>query len=160
MGVHSWFHLFRQKSRVDLGHTVHLDSDDWKLCRRTVRGDQDRWKLRVRYYPSHPDYPVFCEVKHQLKWGAHAPSRAGFRALAEHIGTLASPTVWCFIGRSDPTGEGAGRHTRGRVCSPKRTASFQLIRCLWFSEREPPHVGCHLLDEEILRMSVTFRRIS
>ena len=27
-----------------------------------------------------------------------------------------------------PTGEGAGRHTRGRVCSPKSTASFRLSR--------------------------------
>ena len=47
-------------------HTVHLDSDDWKLYWRTVQGDQDRWKLRVRYYSSHPDVPVFCEVKHQM----------------------------------------------------------------------------------------------
>ena len=47
-------------------HTLHLDSDDWKLYWRTVRGDQDRWKLRVRYYSSHPDSPVFCEVKHQM----------------------------------------------------------------------------------------------
>jgi hypothetical protein len=47
-------------------HTLHLDSDDWKLYWRTVRGDQDRWKLRLRYYSSQPDSPVFCEVKHQM----------------------------------------------------------------------------------------------
>ena len=47
-------------------HTVHLDSDDWKLYWRTIRGDQDRWKLRLRYYDDRPDSPVFCEVKHQM----------------------------------------------------------------------------------------------
>ncbi len=47
-------------------HTVHLDSSDWKLYWRTIRGDQDRWKLRLRYYDDRPDSPVFCEVKHQM----------------------------------------------------------------------------------------------
>src|SRR2546426_12619203 len=47
-------------------HTIYLDSDDWKIYWRTVRGDQDRWKLRLRYYDDHPDSPVFCEVKHQM----------------------------------------------------------------------------------------------
>jgi hypothetical protein len=47
-------------------HTVYLDSDDWKLYWRTIRGDQDRWKLRLRYYDDRPDSPVFCEVKHQM----------------------------------------------------------------------------------------------
>lgn len=47
-------------------HTLHLDSDDWKLYWRTVRGDQDRWKLRVRYYSDRPDVPAYCEVKHQM----------------------------------------------------------------------------------------------
>ena len=47
-------------------HTVHLDSEDWKLYWRTIRGDQDRWKLRLRYYDDQPDSPVFCEVKHQM----------------------------------------------------------------------------------------------
>ena len=47
-------------------HTLHLDSDDWKIYWRAVRSDQDRWKLRLRYYSSHPDSPVFCEVKHQM----------------------------------------------------------------------------------------------
>jgi VTC domain-containing protein len=47
-------------------HTVYLDSDDWKIYWRTVLGDQDRWKLRLRYYNDNPDSPVFCEVKHQM----------------------------------------------------------------------------------------------
>src|SRR5258706_8027612 len=47
-------------------HTIHLDSDDWKIYWRAVRGDQDRWKLRLRYYDDDPDSPVFCEVKHQM----------------------------------------------------------------------------------------------
>ena len=47
-------------------HTVHLDSEDWKLYWRTIQRDQDRWKLRLRYYDDRPDSPVFCEVKHQM----------------------------------------------------------------------------------------------
>ena len=47
-------------------HTIYLDSDDWKIYRRTVQGGQDRCKLRLRYYDDRPDSPVFCEVKHQM----------------------------------------------------------------------------------------------
>ena len=47
-------------------HTIYLDSDDWKIYRRTIQGGQDRWKLRLRYYDDRPDSPVFCEVKHQM----------------------------------------------------------------------------------------------
>lgn len=38
---------------------------DW----RTIRGDQDREKLRLRYYDDRPDSLVFCEVKHQMTDG-------------------------------------------------------------------------------------------
>ncbi len=31
-------------------HTLHLDSDDWKIYWGTVRGDQDRWKLRLHIF--------------------------------------------------------------------------------------------------------------
>jgi hypothetical protein len=62
-------------------HTLHLDSDDWQLYWRTVRGDQDRWKLRVRYYSSFPDSPVYFELLHQ-KADIVSKYRAGVRTEA------------------------------------------------------------------------------
>lgn len=46
-------------------HTIYLDSNDWRIYWRAVQGEQDRWKLRLRYYDDHSDKPVFCEVRHQ-----------------------------------------------------------------------------------------------
>jgi len=54
----------------------------------------------------------------QLEWGAHAPSRAVFRALAEHTGACTTQPFGVCL-RLEATGEGAARNTRGRVCSPK-----------------------------------------
>ena len=48
-------------------HSLYLDSDDWKLYWRTVNGDKNRFKLRIRYYDDSPDSPVFWEVKRKLK---------------------------------------------------------------------------------------------
>jgi hypothetical protein len=59
-------------------HTLHLDSGDWELYWRTIRGDHYRWKLRVRYYSSHPDSPVYFEVLHQ-KDDIVSKYRAGVR---------------------------------------------------------------------------------
>src|SRR5882724_9372664 len=61
----------------------------------------------------------------QFERGAHAPSRAVGGALADHTQAedtppLGDPPV------SGPTGGGAGRNTRGRVCPPFATASFRL----------------------------------
>src|SRR5688500_17118448 len=63
--------------------------------------------------------------KDSIERGAHAPSRAVFRALAEHMGD--SPkTEDLSTGLSlTPTGEGAGRNTRGRVCSPTPAKSSE-----------------------------------
>ena len=46
-------------------HTIYLDSDGWRIYWRAAQGEQDRWKLRLRYYDEEPQSPVFCEVKHQ-----------------------------------------------------------------------------------------------
>ena len=48
-------------------HSLYLDSDDWEIHRRTVNGDKNRFKLRVRYYNENPKVPVFFEVKRRMK---------------------------------------------------------------------------------------------
>lgn len=48
-------------------HSLYLDSDDWEIHRRTVNGDKNRYKLRVRYYNESPKVPVFFEIKRRMK---------------------------------------------------------------------------------------------
>ena len=48
-------------------HSLYLDSDDWEIHRRTVNGDRNRFKLRIRYYNESPKTPVFFEIKRRNK---------------------------------------------------------------------------------------------
>lgn len=47
-------------------YSIYLDSGDLQLCRATVAGEKNRFKLRMRYYDSQPGSPVFCEVKRRV----------------------------------------------------------------------------------------------
>jgi hypothetical protein len=52
--------------RTGLGYDVHslyLDSPDLKLCRQTISGDKNRFKLRIRFYDDNAETPVFLEIK-------------------------------------------------------------------------------------------------
>src|SRR5678815_2419976 len=48
-------------------HSLYLDSDNLELYWRTVNGDKNRYKLRVRYYSDNPKSPVFFEIKRRMK---------------------------------------------------------------------------------------------
>jgi len=48
-------------------HSIYLDSDNLEIYWRTVNGDKNRFKLRLRYYSDHPDSPVFFEIKRRMK---------------------------------------------------------------------------------------------
>ena len=47
-------------------HSLYLDSDQLTLYWRTINGDKNRYKLRLRFYNSHPDTPVFFEIKRRM----------------------------------------------------------------------------------------------
>ncbi len=47
-------------------HSLYLDSDDLKLYWSTINGDKNRFKLRLRFYNSQPDTPVFFEIKRRM----------------------------------------------------------------------------------------------
>ena len=47
-------------------HSLYVDSDDLKLYWSTINGDKNRYKLRLRYYTTHPDSPVFFEIKSRM----------------------------------------------------------------------------------------------
>jgi len=47
-------------------HSLYLDSDDLKLYWSTINGDKNRYKLRMRFYNSNTDSPVFFEIKRRM----------------------------------------------------------------------------------------------
>lgn len=48
-------------------HSLYLDSNDLEIYWRTINGDKNRYKLRLRYYSTNPDTPVFFEIKRRMK---------------------------------------------------------------------------------------------
>jgi hypothetical protein len=48
-------------------HSLYLDSDTLEIYWRTINGDKNRFKLRLRYYSDHPESPVFFEIKRRMK---------------------------------------------------------------------------------------------
>jgi len=46
--------------------SLYLDSNDLRLCRETLTGQKNRFKLRVRSYTDEPEYPRFFEIKRRL----------------------------------------------------------------------------------------------
>jgi SPX domain protein involved in polyphosphate accumulation len=47
-------------------HSLYLDSDDLRLYWETINGNKNRFKLRLRYYSTHADAPVFFEIKRRV----------------------------------------------------------------------------------------------
>src|SRR4051794_30791922 len=47
-------------------HSLYLDSKSLEIYWRTVNGDKNRYKLRLRYYNDDPDTPVFFEIKRRM----------------------------------------------------------------------------------------------
>jgi len=45
---------------------LYLDSNDLELCRQTLEGKKNRFKLRVRSYSDDPETPCFFEIKRRL----------------------------------------------------------------------------------------------
>jgi len=46
--------------------SLYLDSPDLRLCRETLTGQKNRFKLRIRSYTDEPDYPRFLEIKRRV----------------------------------------------------------------------------------------------
>jgi len=46
--------------------SLYLDSDDLHLCRESLTGQKNRFKLRIRSYTDEPDYPRFFEIKRRI----------------------------------------------------------------------------------------------
>lgn len=46
--------------------SLYIDSEDMKLCRESMGGLKNRFKLRIRSYTDDPDYPRFFEIKRRI----------------------------------------------------------------------------------------------
>jgi len=47
-------------------HSLYLDSPDLALCRASLHGERNRFKLRIRVYDDDPASPAFFEIKRRL----------------------------------------------------------------------------------------------
>ena len=47
-------------------HSLYLDSQELRLYWDTINGNKNRFKLRLRYYSTNPDTPVFFEIKRRM----------------------------------------------------------------------------------------------
>ncbi|MGC4007085.1 MAG: polyphosphate polymerase domain-containing protein [Pirellulales bacterium] len=47
-------------------HSLYLDNAAHELCRATLDGARNRYKLRIRFYDESPTTPVFCEIKRRV----------------------------------------------------------------------------------------------
>jgi hypothetical protein len=46
--------------------SLYLDSKNFRLCRESLTGQKNRFKLRVRNYSDDEDYPSFFEIKRRI----------------------------------------------------------------------------------------------
>ena len=46
--------------------SLYLDSENLRLCRESLEGHKNRFKLRIRSYTDEPDYPCFFEIKRRI----------------------------------------------------------------------------------------------
>jgi hypothetical protein len=68
-------------TRPDLSYPVHslyLDSPDLILYQRTINGDRNRFKLRLRFYENGDERPVYFEIKRRVN-NTIQKKRAGVR---------------------------------------------------------------------------------
>jgi SPX domain protein involved in polyphosphate accumulation len=47
-------------------HTLYLDSPDLILYQKTINGEKNRFKLRLRFYENGDDSPVYAEIKRRV----------------------------------------------------------------------------------------------
>jgi len=58
--------------------SLYLDSMDYRLCRESLTGEKNRFKLRIRSYSDDTQYPTFFEIKRRINttiMKSRAPAR-------------------------------------------------------------------------------------
>lgn len=77
--------------------SLYLDSDDLKLCRESLDGKKNRFKLRVRTYADASEAPIFLEIKRRMNAvilkNRSRSQRQEVAALLNHV--IDGPTGGC-----------------------------------------------------------------
>jgi hypothetical protein len=68
--IRSFMRLDKYSKRHRSGYypivSLYMDSEDIRLCRETLTGIKNRFKLRIRSYTDDTEYPRFVEIKRRL----------------------------------------------------------------------------------------------
>lgn len=79
--------------------SLYLDSTDLRLCRESIEGQKNRFKLRIRGYSDDPDLPVFLEIKRRLNTVI----------LKDRVGVARDALVCLETAGGEPAGSAAGQ---------------------------------------------------
>ncbi len=71
--------------------TLYLDSGNLQLCQETMRGQKNRFKLRIRSYTDELDYPRFFEIKRRA---GSIIIKSRTQVLHQHVASLLSGLSW------------------------------------------------------------------
>lgn len=77
--------------------SLYLDSPDMALCRATLHGDRNRFKLRIRFYEDRVDAPAYVEIKRRMNNVISKQRAAVRRAAVPRLlgGRLPGPSDLC-----------------------------------------------------------------
>ncbi|MEO6035366.1 MAG: polyphosphate polymerase domain-containing protein [Verrucomicrobiota bacterium] len=73
-GIRDWLSSYLELDEYGIGkpnlsypiHSLYLDADDLATFQTSINGTKNRFKLRLRYYDSQPNSPVFFEIKRRM----------------------------------------------------------------------------------------------
>jgi len=89
--IKPYIHLDRYaKPQPDRAYPItslYLDSQNLKLCRESLTGKKNRFKLRIRSYSDDPDTPCFVEIKRRLN---NIIIKSRVRVTNDNVATLLS----------------------------------------------------------------------
>ncbi len=152
-------HAGGPKARGYSVYSIYFDSRDFELRQRTLNGDRNRYKLRMRYYDLEPTSPVFLEIKRRQGHAILKERCAISREAADHFlggGTLAPDDLL------DPSpGEISALQTferQARLLNARPITKVCYGREAW--ENEEDHDVRVTFDRDVLTAPCTDKRVS
>lgn len=116
-------------------HSLYLDSQDLKLCRQTLQGEKNRFKLRIRFYDDRPESPVFFEIKRRVSDVILKQRAAVWRSAVADILAGGLPTMSMLVKASEKSARAVKDfHDLARSINAVPSAYTSYIRAAY----EPP----------------------
>lgn len=78
-------------------HSIYLDSPSMKTYQETINGDRNRFKLRIRFYESTDDSPVYFEIKRRRDKVIAKKRAIVYREAAEDLARGFIPGRSCLV---------------------------------------------------------------